>query len=704
MSYGNDSDDGEPSNLFVQPQLVHVKKPKRSVADDDFVGSFGGGGKEDYIWKKGEKGTVPQGAIIACRSNNLGDIYVGRCSHKGEVLPGKFIPRLKCCIVGYEGEEVKKYNYEVLCNVKAEWIPMNAGQQNVPNKAVLGGRTQDSEPLYIGRVLEKSSVGKVLQGACLVVYGNKEHVHKNFEVLVSSSNPTETKSNRYSGYEDPQHSSMMNWRVTDDQHNLMKTTRGQHTPSAPRGSTYDSDEEEQSYSRAQSHQLYGAKPKSRYVPDDGFVHHGYREEDDDKEPSRYKIYGVKPSSSSVADFVVSSGGGDVAWIRARNGDYPPNAVVGGSNHLEDIYVARAKFQGQLIPGKLIPTYRSCFITVNGIEMRIKDYEVLQCNQPMMLEWNAMEKGDGIPMNAVEGGVDDVGDTFFIGRAEHGNNAIVGKVEQSTQLCLILCANQEHAYYNYDILVYSDTYLKKYAVTHLTSAMRMMQAVQNGNSSPNIPSSSGPTQPSLLQPPSRPTLDAGSVANSASSTVRGRKSTLKSGFSVEQLAPTDSTYKWVEEKMKKDSQVNYNIVKIERILNENLWLRYRNYRHLVAKLENNDDANEKRLFHGSGQCQTIIKNGFDERLSKQNGLYGAGVYFADKADKSNSYVGPGNSAGEFQMLLCRVALGKIHDCPQNKTFSHAPPGCHSVCGGTAFKEYIVYRGEQAFPGFLITYKK
>ncbi|KAF4525236.1 hypothetical protein B566_EDAN014011 [Ephemera danica] len=191
----------------------------------------GAKGKEDFAWKKGENGSLPPGAFIACRSNNLGDIYVGRCSHKGEVLPGKFIPRLKCCIVGYEGEEVKKYNYEVLCNVKAEWIPMNAGQRNLPEKTILGGKTFDSEPLYIGRVLDKSSVGKVLQGACLVVYGNKEHAHKNFEVLVTSSNPTETKSNRYSGC-DPHR------RVTDDQHNLMKTTRGQHTPSAARGSTY----------------------------------------------------------------------------------------------------------------------------------------------------------------------------------------------------------------------------------------------------------------------------------------------------------------------------------------------------------------------------------------------------------------------------------------------------------------------------------
>jgi hypothetical protein len=46
-----------------------------------------------------------------------------------------------------------------------------------------------------------------------------------------------------------------------------------------------------------------------------------------------------------------------------------------------------------------------------------------------------------------------------------------------------------------------------------------------------------------------------------------------------------------------------------------------------------------------------------------------------------------------MLLCRVALGKIHEVTGTQSFAHAPPGCHSVKGRTNFNEYIVYRGEQ-----------
>lgn len=51
-----------------------------------------------------------------------------------------------------------------------------------------------------------------------------------------------------------------------------------------------------------------------------------------------------------------------------------------------------------------------------------------------------------------------------------------------------------------------------------------------------------------------------------------------------------------------------------------------------------------------------------------------------------------------MLLCRVALGKVSEHQSAAQFSHAPPGHHSVKGvpspnGLKYPEYIIYRGEQ-----------
>lgn len=61
-----------------------------------------------------------------------------------------------------------------------------------------------------------------------------------------------------------------------------------------------------------------------------------------------------------------------------------------------------------------------------------------------------------------------------------------------------------------------------------------------------------------------------------------------------------------------------------------------------------------------------------------------------------------------LLLCRVTLGKSFLQFSAMKMAHAPPGHHSVAGrpsagGLYFPEYVVYRGEQAYPEYFITYQ-
>jgi hypothetical protein len=56
----------------------------------------------------------------------------------------------------------------------------------------------------------------------------------------------------------------------------------------------------------------------------------------------------------------------------------------------------------------------------------------------------------------------------------------------------------------------------------------------------------------------------------------------------------------------------------------------------------------------------------------------------------------------------VALGKSFYQFSALKMAHAPPGHHSVVGrpsggGLSFSEYVVYRGEQAYPEYLISYQ-
>eukprot|EP00050_Salpingoeca_kvevrii_P005977 m.286733 g.286733 ORF g.286733 m.286733 type:complete len:1330 (+) comp11636_c0_seq1:36-4025(+) len=197
-----------------------------------------------------------------------------------------------------------------------------------------------------------------------------------------------------------------------------------------------------------------------------------------------------------------------------------------------------------------------------------------------------------------------------------------------------------------------------------------------------------------------------------------------------VPPDTPTYAGIEKRILSTIQQhegaaggNYSTFKItsmQRIQNRGLWQQYAFRRQLVA-MENDGDPGERLLFHGSPFAETIALRGFDERHAFFGGMFGAGIYFAQDSSKSNQYVhgiGGGTGCKQHQntscyeceriMLVCRVTLG--HACYQasSNKVAHAPPGHHSVVGkptpgGLAFYEYVVYRGEQAYPAFRVTYK-
>ncbi|XP_058809611.1 poly [ADP-ribose] polymerase tankyrase-like, partial [Phymastichus coffea] len=185
---------------------------------------------------------------------------------------------------------------------------------------------------------------------------------------------------------------------------------------------------------------------------------------------------------------------------------------------------------------------------------------------------------------------------------------------------------------------------------------------------------------------------------------------------------------------------YNIVRIQKVQNRKLWERYAHRRQEVAEEVTVTQAptspsatsrvssssattlaNERMLFHGSPFINAIVQKGFDERHAYIGGMFGAGIYFAEHSSKSNQYVygicgGTGCPVHKDRscyichrhLLLCRVTLGKSFLQFSAMKMAHAPPGHHSVMGrpsqgGLVFPEYVVYRGEQAYPEYLITYQ-
>ncbi|XP_063409299.1 uncharacterized protein LOC134692726 isoform X2 [Mytilus trossulus] len=144
----------------------------------------------------------------------------------------------------------------------------------------------------------------------------------------------------------------------------------------------------------------------------------------------------------------------------------------------------------------------------------------------------------------------------------------------------------------------------------------------------------------------------------------------------------------------------------------------------AGLDLASHANECYLFHGTNDqvVENIINKGLDDRLGGDKAMFGRGIYAAESSTKADQYA---DSASNRQspgrkMLLMRMLLGDMFvtskpekfvtppcaSClKSNCTKGHHIPFDSVVADGTwLFREFIVYRSEQCYPEYLITYDR
>lgn len=89
------------------------------------------------------------------------------------------------------GEEHHKYYFQILVSKNVEWV--NGTKNEIPPNAIVGGLTQDNEPLYIGRAIMPNgggACGKIEPdlGAVLVPFEGDEYLMTNYEILVYKPN------------------------------------------------------------------------------------------------------------------------------------------------------------------------------------------------------------------------------------------------------------------------------------------------------------------------------------------------------------------------------------------------------------------------------------------------------------------------------------------------------------------------------------
>ena len=115
----------------------------------------------------------------------------------------------------------------------------------------------------------------------------------------------------------------------------------------------------------------------------------------------------------------------------------------------------------------------------------------------------------------------------------------------------------------------------------------------------------------------------------------------------------------------------------------------NKTELELTLGQDELRREVLLFHGapSGQgnqkdiIDIITRQGFDERLASEKGMFGSGIYFANKSSKADCYSSrySETSVGETcKMILARVTMGNTYRTSSTMKGTRRPPCVERRC--------------------------
>ncbi|XP_061704892.1 uncharacterized protein LOC133516136 [Cydia pomonella] len=144
----------------------------------------------------------------------------------------------------------------------------------------------------------------------------------------------------------------------------------------------------------------------------------------------------------------------VEWIPSSTGDaasLSDRAVVAGYEGFDGspLWVIRARFEGDLIPGKFAAKHRAAYVPWGSNENSVANFEVC-CARPERIRWVPSRDG-AVPPNAAVAGNTAAGEPLYVGRAKHEGSLTPGKVHPSHKNMYISYGGKEIPHNTYEVL-------------------------------------------------------------------------------------------------------------------------------------------------------------------------------------------------------------------------------------------------------------
>ena len=154
-----------------------------------------------------------------------------------------------------------------------------------------------------------------------------------------------------------------------------------------------------------------------------------------------------------------------------------------------------------------------------------------------------------------------------------------------------------------------------------------------------------------------------------------------------------------------------MIRLDRIQNVLLWDYYCTRKARMRKV-NGAEPNEVSVWHGtrSHDPKLVYEDAQDGFMMQycESGMWGKGIYFAERASYSDNYVHR-NAQGQKLVMLTKLLAGEEqHIMPNDRSLRFPPKKPNgarfdTVTGDTGgSKVYVVYENGRAYPEYLVTY--
>eukprot|EP01084_Bolivina_argentea_P082002 148486_1 len=159
-----------------------------------------------------------------------------------------------------------------------------------------------------------------------------------------------------------------------------------------------------------------------------------------------------------------------------------------------------------------------------------------------------------------------------------------------------------------------------------------------------------------------------------------------------------------------TMANHKIIKIESVQNQMLYDSYWNARKKLEKLVGPNNLNERDVFHGTGDIDTmsLIYTGGFMKVFNKKAVYGMGTYFARDASYSHGYSGC-DSNGVRQMFQCKVLMGESHQGKGAYKLTSWPKKQNGLIYDSLVdivnnpSIFVIHENVRAYPMFIIHFK-